>query len=180
MKFYTILLAIIFSYYSCSSTKETIVNSLTGEKAVGYDKDCLYRIGKTPKNEIPQEVIDSYKRDSLYLVFNYASFGQESDRLLSAWAGGKFVTSKGIKPGDKVEQALNIYGKPKATRLEYWKDEQHRIKWEFHGLFYQNLALITDSTFTTILGISVGNQFETDKKYIKENRFSDRRPLKSW
>ena len=72
----------ILSFYSCSSTKETIVNSLTGEQVAGYGDGCRYRIGKTHKSEIPQEVVDAYKRDSLYLVFNYASFGQESDKLL--------------------------------------------------------------------------------------------------
>ena len=173
MKLFTILLVIIFSCYSCFSTKETIINSITGQKMAGYNDDCLYKIGKTPRNEIPQEVIDAYNKDSLYLVFKYASFGQESDKLLSVWAAGKYMTCQGVKPGDNVEKALSIYGKPKATKLEFWRDEQHGIKWEFEGLFYENLALITDSTFTTIRGVSVGRQFETDKKYIKENRFSN-------
>jgi len=172
MRPYTFLLFIILGVCGCISPKETIINAQNGEKIAGYNKKCLYQIGETSKDKIPKEKIDSLEREGLYLVFNYTSFGQESDKLLGVWVGGNYITSKGVKPGDKVQKALNIYGKPKATRLEYWRDEQHRIKWEFYGLFYENLALITDSTLTTILGVSVGHQFETDKKYIKENRFS--------
>ncbi len=173
MKLYTFLLSIILGCYGCISPRETIINAQNGEKIVGYRKQCLYQIGAIRKDEIPQEKIDALIKDSLHLVFNYISFGQAHDKLLGVWVGGKYITSKGIKPGDTVQKALNIYGVPKASRLEYWRDEKHKIKWEFHGLFYENLALITDSTFSTILGVSVGNHFETDKKYIKENRFKN-------
>ena len=167
MKF-VLLFALLFMFcYSCSSGKDTIIDSETGAKTVGYSRDCRFQIGKTPKKQLSVEQLKICEKDSLYLVFQYASFGQKSDKLVAGWAGGKYVTSKGVRTGDSVEKAQNIYGKPKATILEYWKDGN--IHWMFHGLFYPNLVVLTDSSFTKVLGVAVGEQFPLDEKYIKKH-----------
>ena len=163
-------LSLIVLYFlfcdACASSKDTIIDAETGLKIVGYSRDCRFQIGKTKKEDVSAEQLKIYEKDSLYLVFQYASFGQKSDKLVAGWAGGKYVTSKGVRAGDSVEKAQSMYGKPTATVLEYWQDGN--IHWMFHGLFYPDLAVLTDSSFTKVLGVAVGEQFPLDKKYIKK------------
>ncbi|MCB9305948.1 MAG: hypothetical protein H6565_05085 [Lewinellaceae bacterium] len=81
---------------------------------------------------------------------------------------GKYATSKGVKSGDPAQKALKIYGKPKARILDYSKDEEHRIHWVFYGLFYESLAIFTDSAFTTVIGITVGEGLDLKRRHIKK------------
>ena len=143
----------------------------TGEKIVGYGADCKYQIGKTSKNALPQTFLDQMGKDSLsiYLIFQYASNSRESETLLAGWTNDKYVTSRGLKSGDSVEKALKLYGKPVATDLLYWEDKEHRIRWSFEGLFYPNMAILIDTSNNIVRGVSVGNQFEVDKKFRKKS-----------
>lgn len=165
MKFLLFSFASILLCYSCSNIKESVIDTQTGEKVAGYDKDCDFRIGKTTKKEIHENRLSQFKKDSLTFGFADAS---EEGLLVSIGAAGKYATSKGVKSGDSAQKALKIYGKPKAMILDYGKDEEHRIHWVFHGLFYKNLAIFTDSSLTNVIGFTVGEGLDLNKRYIKK------------
>ncbi len=170
---YASLIFIIFCG-ACSSSKEFIIDIKTGEKIVGYSSDCKYQIGKTKKSDISEYFFKQMEKDSLsiYLVFNYASNNKESETLLAGWGNSRYITSKGLKPGDNMEKAIKLYGEPIATDLLYWEDRQNHIKWRFEGLFYSNMAVLIDTSKNNVVrGVSVGNQFELDKKFWRESEW---------
>jgi hypothetical protein len=149
---------------SCSTIKESVVDTESGQKVSGYDRDCKLRIGETTKGEISQSDIASFKRDSL--VFDFA---QNARKEISAVSfSGKYATSKGLKSGDPAEKALKLYGKPKAMELDYGKDEEHRIHWVLHGLFYKKFSVFTDPSFKTVIGITIGKGPDMDKRFVKK------------
>lgn len=172
-----IIFAIIIFNVACSPLKEYIIDTQTGEKVVGYTADCKYRIGKTKKADFPQIFWDQIIKDSssIQLSFNYVSYYTESKTLLSGGsANSRFSTSRGLKPGDSIEKALKLYGKPVATDLLYWEDKQHRIRWSFEGLFYKNMAFGIDKNKKIVIGISVGNEFEVNKKYRRKSTWFEK------
>lgn len=173
MKYSILLLGSILLCSSCSTIKESVIDTDTSLKIAGYGKDCLFRIGETERSEIPEVQLEKLKKDSLTFLFaDDPKKGKQKGKIISIGIGGKYATSKGITSGDSVQKALKAYGKPKAMIFDFGKDEEHRIHWIFHGLFYDNLAIFTDSSFTTIIGIVVGKQKEFDvdlnKRYIKK------------
>jgi hypothetical protein len=151
---------------SCKSTYPYMVDMQTGEKIIGYTKDCKYRIGHMPrisKDSLAKLRVD----DSLVLAFSYASLLRpESEVLLGGGGGGRYQLNSGLKEGDSLNLAIKLYGQPVARKLFYWGDNS--IKWEYTGLFYPHLAIITRPSESVIFGISVGEQFELDEKYIKD------------
>jgi hypothetical protein len=162
----------LFLLFNACSIRESIIDTDRGIKIVGYDKDCVYQIGKTQKNSLPQTFLDQMGKDSLsiYLIFQYASNSRESETLIAGWTNDKYVTSRGLKSGDSMEKALKLYGKPVATDLLYWEDKEHRIRWSFEGLFYPNMAILIDTSKNNMVrGVSVGNQFEVDKKFRRKS-----------
>ena len=145
--------------------KESVIDTQTGEKVAGYNKDCDFCIGKTKRKEIHEDQLGQFKKDSLTFEF---TDNPEEGLLVSIGAAGKYAASKGVKSGDPAQKALKIYGKPKAMILDYGKDEEHRIHWVFYGLFYENLAIFTDSAFTNVIGFTVGEGLDLKRRYIKK------------
>jgi hypothetical protein len=170
MKNYIKLFLIALSCYSCSGIKESIIDPETGAKIAGFDKNCLYHIGKTKRGDLSNEQVEFYKKDSL--LFSFSMEPQNAPQecvMISAGASGKYVTTKGIKSGDPIEKILKTYGKPKARVVDYGKDEKHGIHWVYYGLFYENLSFFTtDESSPRIIGFSVTKGFGFEKKYIKK------------
>lgn len=164
------LFALVFS--SCIGVKETIIDVETKEKMIGFSPDCKYQIGKTKKSEYSDELIKELGEDSIYLDFRGAAFGFlgfESETLVSGSGAGKYMSSRGLKRGDSLEKALKLYGKPIATDVEYWRDMEHNIIWGCEGLFYENIAILIDTTTNTVKSISIGRAFPIDKKYRRKS-----------
>lgn len=169
MKQITLLLLGVLLCWSCSSIRESVIDEKTGEKIVGYDKNCNFQIGKTKRDEISEERLGQLKKDNL--TFRFADDpkeGVQKGQIVSVAASGKYATVKGLRAGDSVQKALKIYGEPKAKILDYGKDEDHRIHWVLHGLFYKDFAIFTDASFTNILGFTIGEELNLDKKYIRK------------
>lgn len=169
MKQITLLLIGILQCWSCSSIRESVIDLKTGEKVAGYDKNCNFQIGKTKRSEISEERLGQLKKDNL--TFRFADDpkkGAQKGQMISVAANGKYATSKGLRAGDSVQKALKIYGKPKAKILDYGRDEGHHIHWVLHGLFYKDFAIFTDTSFTTILGFTIGEELNLDKRFIKK------------
>lgn len=169
MKQLVIFSMLILSFLSCSTIKESVIDSETGVKIAGYDKDCIFRIGKTKREDISEDQIEYYKKDSL--LFGFSIKPQNAPQqciMISAGASGKYATTKGIKSGDSIEKALKVYGKPKARVIDYGKDEKHGIHWVYYGLFYENLSFVTiDESSSIIIGFAVTKGFGFEKKYIR-------------
>ncbi len=161
-----ILIPLLSITTSCATTKEYIVHVPTGQKMVGYNKDCLYQIGKTPKAAIKKAVLDSLEKDGLTLSFAYASGKPDDNVLVAAWGVGNYSSAHHVNPGDPWDKAQKIYGKPRATMLRYWQDEKHGIDWRFEGLFYPDLAILPDSSKSEVGAVIVGKMFDVDPKYI--------------
>ncbi len=122
-------LFIICVFFSCSSVKESIINTETGEKIIGFSHSCRYQIGKTKKSELTDDELFQMRQDSLYLIFQDFAFNFESETLIAGAGMGKYGTAKGpLKQGDPMEKAIALYGTPIATDIEYWRDEEHGIK----------------------------------------------------
>lgn len=166
MKKITLVLVVIPFFLSCSSIKESVVDVASGQKIAGYDKDCKFRIGKTTKEEISPTDLASFEKDSVKFLFTEGTHG----KMLGVGFSGNFSTSKGLKSGDPVEKALRIYGKPIAAELDYGKDEVNRIHWVFHGLFYKNFSVFTDSDLKTVIGISIGAGPNLSKRIVKKKK----------
>ena len=163
----------LFSIFlsACTGPRETIINAETKEKIIGYSADCKYQIGKTRKSEVSDELMKKLNADSLYLGFNDAAFNIAHETLLGGGGTGKYISSKGLKGGDSLAKALRLYGKPIATDIEYWSDEQHRIKWSFEGLFYKDMVILIDTSKGNTVrdGVWVGRIFPIDKKYRRKS-----------
>ena len=91
-----------------------------------------------------------------------------ADKIMSVGFFGKYATSKGLKVGDSVQKAIDLYGMPKATVMEFGRDEKAKIYLVIPGLFYDNITIHTDSLFTTVLAVGIGAVYDMDEKYIKD------------
>jgi len=166
MKPHVLLLGII-SLFSCS-VKEFIKENDTGKIVAGYSKKAALQIGMP--FECKQAFIESAMKDGL-IPQCVEQTGNSSKINLIYAANPKYSTSKGISPGDSVSKVISVYGKPRATHLDYGVQDKS-IHWEFRGLFYDHLTFFVDSNFLRVSSISLGDQFSLKRKYIKENRFS--------
>jgi hypothetical protein len=162
---------IIMCCISCSPIKESFIDLETGQKIAGYDKDCMYSIGRTNKSDIGNDEIDKMKHK---LYFFFADDERQAiplGKLVAVSGSPNMVTQKGIKAGDSVEKALKAYGKPKARVIDYGMDANGYVWWIFHGLFYENLTIVTDESYDKVLGVTIGRRKEFDiklqKKYIR-------------
>ena len=156
---------------SCLGTRESIIDRQTGEKIAGYHKPARYQIGKTQRNEYPDDYWNQLKKDSLRVMFDFAFPSKKpmpADKIMSVGFFGKYATSKGLKVGDSVQKAINLYGMPKATVMEFGRDEKAKIYLVIPGLFYDNITIHTDSLFTTVLAVGIGTVYDMDEKYIKD------------
>lgn len=169
---YKLIFIYCLALSSCLGTRESIIDRQTGEKIAGYHKPARYQIGKTQRNEYPDDYWNQLKKDSLQVVFEYYVFSPKkpmpADKIMSVGFLGKYATSKGLKVGDSVQKAIDLYGMPKATVLEFGRDEKAGIYWAIHGLFYDNITIHTDSLFTTVLAVGIGAVYDMDEKYIKD------------
>ena len=157
---------VVLTFYSCFPINEIIIDTETGSKIAGHDKNCVFRIGKTKRSEIPEEQIIQLKSTLSFRFADDSQKGAQQGKIVSVGFAGRYATSSGIKAGDPVQKAIKAYGKPKAMILDYGED--HNVHWILYGLFYENLAFVTDSAFTTIKGGVIGKEFDLSKKYIKK------------
>jgi hypothetical protein len=165
---------LIFIFFSCSSTKESVIDLRNSQIIAGFHKDAKYRIGITRKVDVPVDEFNLFKEDSLGLSFEDDSTDISHNPRLAfvSFSSSNYSTTKGITKGDSPQKAERIYGKPLATEINYWEDHQHNIGYVYYGLFYKNMTFITDRDHKKIKIIVVGNYKEFDpvlnKKYIKK------------
>ncbi len=165
MKFLFVF-ALCFLFSACS-VNERIIDSETGIVVAGYCKNCEFPIGSHPKNGLTAEQIKQYKKDGLMFSFaNPPSEGIQKSKILAVGFTSKYRTSKGLEIGDSKLKALQLYGKPRATFLDYGRDEQHRIYFTYQGLFYKKMSIITDRADTIVTSINIGPGVKKDNKHI--------------
>ncbi|MDO8366456.1 MAG: hypothetical protein Q7T20_06640 [Saprospiraceae bacterium] len=151
MKTQLLFFGLIF-LVSCSA-KEFIINNDTGKIVAGYSNKSGLQIGMP--FECDQAIIEAGMKEGL-IPQCVEKTGKPSKINLIYAANPKYSTSKGISPGDSVSKVINVYGKPKATLIDYGVQD-NSIHWEFRGLFYKNLTFFVDSTFTRVSSISLGD-----------------------
>ena len=155
---------ILFLPVSCA-VRESIVETETGNLIAGYDKKCAYVIGKTSKSEIGPQRINDLKQDGLNFRFAFNETGSEQNgAIVSVSVNGNFETTKGLRVGDPVEKALQLYGKPRAREVDYGRDWP--VHYTLNGLFYRDLLILTDSSGAIVSGMAVGPVLDLRRKYI--------------
>ena len=156
---------ILFSFIagiSCSPVRETLVDANTGARIAGFDKKCLYRIGKTYKQDLGEDKINNLQADGLHFLFEKVqpSGNREGVLIGVSSSSGKYQTRKGIKVGDSIKKAKEIYGGPKVDHIDFGKDENARFNFIFYGLFYEHLTFMTKSKEEDkIIGIGITKKF---------------------
>jgi hypothetical protein len=165
---YPFVFIVVFLFSSCAA-KDFILDPINRKIVAGYTKAAKFQIGSV--FECDQLTIDEGMKEGLIPQCD-GKTGEPSRIKLVYIGSPKYATSKGISPGDSVSKVLKLYGKPRATLIDYGVQD-NSIHWEFRGLFYKNLTFIVDSTFTRSSSISLGDEYPLKKKYIKENRFKN-------
>ena len=148
-------------FFSCS-IRETVIDTTTDKVAAGYSKKAELQIGKPfacnnatleagTKEGLISQCVEKTGKSSI-IEFIYV-------------INPKYVTLKGISPGDSVTKVIKIYGNPKATHLDYGIEE-NSFHSEYKGLFYDRLTFFVDTSFTKVNSILIGDRFSLEKKYI--------------
>lgn len=132
------------------------IDVCTGEKIAGYDKACQWRIGKTKRQEMVDEMVPGEPRLSFFFSIWR---GQElpTNRLMAVFGGEEMRTTRGIEVGDPLSKVEKVYGKPlsRAVCIGIYPGTDEPII--FRGLFYDNLFFLSDRTEKKVGAIMIGS-----------------------
>ncbi|MDO8366457.1 MAG: hypothetical protein Q7T20_06645 [Saprospiraceae bacterium] len=121
MKLTTFLsIVLFFIFESCTpKIRETIVDVKSGEIIGGYTKQGYFPLSKGLRKEDFKNIDENdWRKRGLSLFFNYDE--TQMLRGIEIEKTQEFMTKRGLKPGDSIEKARKIYGKPwKKSEINY-------------------------------------------------------------
>ena len=146
--------------HACASQKnikENIIDTKYNQAIGGYKKGTLFEINR-------EYWYKDYMSDSL--VFDLGllpKFDRKTVKLqrleIFAFTGkdkNRYMTSKGVKLGDSIKKAEDIYGKPISRNYSPGYLTGGFLV-DFPGLRYKNLMIVADTSTQTILGFMIGD-----------------------
>lgn len=115
-------LGIMLLLMSCNrGIHESLVDTRTGSKIGGYCQNCLFPLNRSVSHTRTEDS-DKTWYETRKVGFNTSS---DSLRILSSIGINlesiDVTTSKGLKPGDPIKKAKELYGKPKQEKELYWE-----------------------------------------------------------
>ena len=154
------LIFLVLFLQACASNrniKEYIIDTKYNQAVGGYEKGTLFEVNRKYwyQDYIPDSFIVKIgilpnidlETSKLYRLDVFAFAGVDKNR---------YMTSKGVKLGDSIKKAEDIYGKPIARNYSPGYLTGGFLV-DFPGLRYKNLMIVADTSTQTILGFMIGD-----------------------
>jgi hypothetical protein len=151
----TLLIGLCLLLSSCNrKIRESFVDTRTGDKIGGYCNNCLFPVNRAV-DKTKEENSDKiwYKtrkvgfditRDSLRVL---TSIGVNTETI-------DVATSRGLKPGDPISKARQLYGRPQQEKELFW--EIGTTPYFYSNVFFYKGLVVYYSKEGVIEVISIG------------------------